>query len=171
MGKLAICRNAETLHAEGGPCPIIAVYRPDAHLGVLLHVNGGDAEVEGDNHEELIDRLLVIEPDVLANAVCHIFLDETPFPGMLEGEEADEQVKARTSYAKRMGAYLAEKGFGNISIVVAGQGKAVELDTEAGIVTSKDDNDEVTFSYTYEVPQPQPGPAAEQSKEPEQNPD
>ena len=149
MGELVLARNTGTLHAEGGPCPIIAVYRPDVHLGALLHVNGGDAEVDGDNHEELINGLLNLESEIVDGGICHVFLDEAPAPGFMEDDDEADQIHARTAYATRIQEFLESQGFLSVTVVLDGVGKAVKLDILNSKVVSKDENDVVAFEQDY----------------------
>lgn len=149
MGELAIGRDTGTLNADGGPCPIIAVYRSDVRLGALLHVCGGDAEVEGDNHEELIGQLLTIEGEIAEHAVCHVILDEVPMPGLNDEKEERKQARARRKNAQRMKAYLQEQGFKKVRIVTDGQGKSVRLNTTEGTLRVIDDEDNTAFLTGY----------------------
>ena len=148
-GEMAVCRSAGTLHAEGGPCPIVAVYRPDLRLGALLHVDGADAEMDGNNHEQLIDHLVAEDASVWQDAVCHVFLDEVPMAAIQSEEDAAEQANQRRAYGARIEAYLKAAGLKNVQVVYDGEGKTVELDTVKGVLSSKDDADTVTFIRSY----------------------
>lgn len=149
MGEFALTRCAGILQADGGPCPIIAIFRPDVQLGALLHVYGGDAEVDGDNHEELINKLLDIEGTIVQGAICHVFLDETPIPGLMKPEYETAQVQTRRSFAIKIQEYLESKGFNKVTVVFNGIGKAVVLDTVNSKVLSYDDYNNISFKHVY----------------------
>lgn len=110
------------LHAEGGPCPIIAVYRSDVRFGALLPVNGGEAEIDGDNHVELVDQLLAIEGEIAEGGICHVFLDESPLLGFMKADDEAGQVQARKEYATRIQEYLEANGFHSVTVVFDGIG-------------------------------------------------
>lgn len=149
MGELTIARDSGTLRADGGPCPIIAVYRLDSKLGALLHVDGGDAEINGNNHEELIDQLLELEPGIAEGAVCHVFYDAVPAPGLQDDEEEAEQSETRTAFAERIRVYLTEQGFPEPQMVLNGLGKSVHLDTGQRRIEVMDEDEEVSFAHDY----------------------
>ncbi len=149
MGELVIARSSGTLEANGGPCPIIAIYRPDVHLGAILHVFGGDAEIEGDNDRVLIDRLLEMEDEIADGAICHIMLDQLPYPGMYDEKNEKEQKKTRRKYARGIKTYLEEQGFKKIKIVYDGVGKGVTLNTEEGALNVIDGAGDPVFKCAY----------------------
>jgi len=124
VGELVVGQKAGTLKASGGPCPIVSLYHPGKGLGALLHVNGGDAEIDGSNHIELLNALLKIV-DFPLDAVVHVFMDKSPL-----GDETQEET--RHQYAKTMASDIKQKGFSAPTFYTEEDGKYVMLNTIEG---------------------------------------
>ena len=59
-------------------------------------------------------------------------------------------IQARKDYAGHMEEYLESHGFGDVTEVFNGMGKAVMLETVGGKIISKGDNDEVSFEEEHQ---------------------
>jgi len=155
MDEVLVGRNAGLIAAAGGPCPIISVFDPESRIGALVHVGGGDAEVDGDDHEELVAALLELVPDLPRTAKAAISLDRAPLEELAgteiaaTAEELREQAETRTAYADRLGRCLKRHGFADVTFVTEGVGKYVQLDTSTGVLTVLADSDEVLFRAEY----------------------
>lgn len=94
--------------------------------------------------------------------------------GLQNDESEEEQRETRKAYSGKIKDYLESKGIQDVTVVFDGEGKAVELDTIVGNVTSRGDDDEVAFSHTYHLveaaaapptePAPAKGPKADEEK-------
>jgi hypothetical protein len=129
MSEFLVAKGARTIDAFGGPCPIIALFDPTTGVGALIHIDGGQAEQDGDEHETLIDALLDNIDEITAESAIYVFFDPVPFPNFLSSAERAEQRQARRAYIDRVVGYLQDRGFAGIRVVSKGRDKSVFLDT------------------------------------------
>jgi len=124
------------LVAAGGPCPIVVLFNPERNLGALVHIEGGHAELNDDEHEVLIDTIRLHRPTLFEHgAQAIVCLDELPLAGtpgllaMMSPEDQNEQKEQRLAYGERIRAYLEACGVAVEPLFTEGIGKTAVLNT------------------------------------------
>lgn len=149
-GEFLAARAARTIDAFGGPCPIISIHDRASGIGALIHIDGGEAEQDGNGHEALIDALLGGVGEISTDAVVHVFFDPLPYPGLLPPAERKQQRDRRKAYAKRVVDYLESKGFTGAKIVTKGTGKVVSIDTTNRRLWATNDAGETLVDVSFD---------------------
>ncbi|MCA9068344.1 MAG: hypothetical protein KDA84_05445, partial [Planctomycetaceae bacterium] len=83
MNEVGAAKNAAVdLWAAGGPCPVIVFHYPEEKDGGIVHIDGSNAEQDGNDHESLIDRLLKAAPEISNATHIYVCYDPDPTPGL-----------------------------------------------------------------------------------------
>lgn len=146
------------LVAAGGPCPIVVLYNPAQNAGALVHIEGGHAELNDDEHESLLDTIRDTRPMVFQpGAQAVVCLDELPLaeiPGllaMMPPEDQEEQKVQRLAYGERIRAYLASCGVVVAPLVTTGLGKTAILNTAKRSFTVTDEQETEVTGGTWKL--------------------
>jgi hypothetical protein len=143
MGEFVVGMDAGEINAAGGPCPIVAMFSPAKSMGCLIHIDGGDAEQNGNEFRDLIDAVWQHLPRSHWCPQVIVCYDPCPLQGtgMISANEAREQRLERGAYIERVVAYLRRRKLNEHQIVTRGSGKYVVMDTSAGRLRVLDGND------------------------------